>query len=56
MVNPFSEAGAGDIENLVEGQYAAIYRDHPFLEPRDQIHWLRRILENHEVRAALHLN
>jgi RNA polymerase sigma factor (sigma-70 family) len=45
-----------NIENLVEGQYAAIYRDHPFLEPTDQIHWLRRILENREIRAALHLS
>ncbi len=44
------------IEGVVEGQYAAIYRDHPFLEPADQVNWLRRILENQEVRAALHLN
>jgi hypothetical protein len=41
---------------VVEGQYAAIYRDHPFLQPADQVDWLRRLLENREVRAALHLN
>jgi RNA polymerase sigma factor (sigma-70 family) len=45
-----------EIENVVEGQYAAIYRDHPFLQPADQVDWLRRLLENREVRAALHLN
>src|SRR5437879_1301486 len=45
-----------EIEDVVEGQYAAIYRDHPFLQPSDQINWLRRMLENEEVRAALHLN
>jgi RNA polymerase sigma factor (sigma-70 family) len=45
-----------EIEDAVEGQYAAIYRDHPFLQPADQVHWLRRILESQEIRAALHLN
>ena len=45
-----------EIEDVVEGQYAAIYRDHPFLQPSDQVHWLRVLLENQEVRAALHLN
>jgi DNA-directed RNA polymerase specialized sigma24 family protein len=45
-----------EIEDVVERQHAAIYREHPFLQPADQIAWLRRILDNHEVRAALHLN
>jgi RNA polymerase sigma factor (sigma-70 family) len=45
-----------EIEDIVEGQYAAIYRDHPFLRPADQVRWFRRMLESHEVRAALHLN
>jgi RNA polymerase sigma factor (sigma-70 family) len=44
------------IEDVVEAQHAAIYRDHPFLQPSDQVHWLRRMLESQEVRAALHLN
>ena len=43
------------IEDVVEGQYAAIYRDHPFLQPSDQANWFRRMLKNQEVRAALHL-
>jgi hypothetical protein len=34
----------------------AICRDHPFLQPSDQVHWFRRMLENQEVRAVLHLN
>ncbi len=44
------------IEDVVEGQYAAIYRNHPFLQPPDQVHWLRQMLENQEFRAALWLN
>jgi hypothetical protein len=45
-----------EIDDVVEGQYATIYRDHPFLQPAEQVDWLRRMLENQEVRAALHLN
>lgn len=45
-----------DIEDVVEQQHAAIFRDHPFLQPSDQIDWLRHILQRREVRAALHLN
>jgi hypothetical protein len=41
---------------VVERQHAAIYRDHPFLQPSDHAAWLRRILENQDVRAALHLD
>jgi RNA polymerase sigma factor (sigma-70 family) len=44
------------IEDVVQGEYATIYRDHPFLQPADQVNWLRGMLENQEVRAALHLN
>ena len=45
-----------EIEDVVDRQYADIYREHPFLQPSDQVHWLRRMLENQDVRAALHLN
>jgi len=45
-----------EIKDVVEREHAAIYRDHPFLQPPDQIRWLRRMLETQEVRAALHLN
>src|SRR5207253_4817315 len=44
------------IEDVVEGQYAAIYRDHPFLRPPDQVPLLRRMLESEELRGALRLN
>jgi RNA polymerase sigma factor (sigma-70 family) len=44
------------IDDVVDRSYAAVYRDHPFLEPSDQAQWLRRILDRPEVRATLHLN
>ena len=44
------------IEDAVERKHAAIYRDHPFLQPSDQIHWLRRILDRPEIRMALRLS
>src|SRR5437660_1795096 len=45
-----------EIDDVVERQHAAIFRDHPFLQPADQINWLRRVLQSGDVRAALHLN
>ncbi len=51
---------AGDtiraIEDVVERQHAAIFRDHPFLQPSDQIRWLRHMLESADFRGALRLN
>src|SRR5262245_5154730 len=44
------------IEDVVERQHATIYRDHPFFQPVDQVSWLRGLLANEQVRAALHLN
>jgi RNA polymerase sigma factor (sigma-70 family) len=43
------------IEDVLDRQYAAVYRDHPFLEPRDQTDWLRRVFDRPDVRTALHL-
>lgn len=43
------------VEDVLERQYAAIYREHPFLEPADKLAWLRRLLDRQDVRAALHL-
>jgi RNA polymerase sigma factor (sigma-70 family) len=45
-----------ELEDAVERQHVALFRDHPILEPSDQIAWLRRILETREIREALHLN
>ena len=44
------------IDDVVEQQHAALFREHPFLQPADEIHWLRRMLEREDVRGALHLN
>jgi RNA polymerase sigma factor (sigma-70 family) len=45
-----------EIENVVDGPYAAVFREHPFLEPADQIDWLRRLLDRGDIAKALHLN
>lgn len=45
-----------EIEDVVERQHAAIFRENPFLEPPDEIGWFRRMLESGHLRAALHLN
>src|SRR5207253_2325217 len=45
-----------EVEDVVERQHAAIYGDHPFLQPADQVGWFRRLLENEAVRGALYLN
>jgi RNA polymerase sigma factor (sigma-70 family) len=45
-----------EIEDVVERGHVAIYRDHPFLQPPDQVGWLRRMLESPDLREALHLN
>jgi RNA polymerase sigma factor (sigma-70 family) len=44
------------IENAVDEQYAVIFREHPFLEPEDQIDWLRRLLDRSDFGKALRLN
>jgi hypothetical protein len=43
------------MQDILDVEYAAIYRDHPFLQPSDEVNWLRRIFENQDVRDALHL-
>lgn len=45
-----------DIEDVVEQQYTDIFRDHPFLRPADEIHWLRKILQREDLLGKLHLN
>lgn len=44
------------IENSVEEQYAAIFREQPFLEPRNQFDWLRQLLDKGDLGTALQLN
>jgi RNA polymerase sigma factor (sigma-70 family) len=55
-INEAAAETVREIDDVVDRSYAAIYRDHPFLEPSDQAQWLRRILELPEVRTTLHLN
>lgn len=45
-----------EIEDVLERQYAAIFRDHPFLQPTDQAHWLRQLLDRPDIRTALRLD
>jgi RNA polymerase sigma factor (sigma-70 family) len=56
QVKHAAAATAREFDNLVEGQYAEIHRDHPFLQPSDQVSWLRRMLESQDIRASLNLN
>src|SRR5258708_4423696 len=43
-VKDVAAATVRKIEDVVEGRYAAIYRDHPFLEPKNQVIWIRQML------------
>jgi RNA polymerase sigma factor (sigma-70 family) len=47
---------AGTIENAVDEQFAAVFREHPFLAPQDQINWLRQLLSQGDFGKALHLS
>ena len=55
-VREVAPAVVREIEETVEARHAAIYRDHPFLEPADQAGWLRRMLDSEHIRKVLHLN
>lgn len=44
------------VDDFLDQQYAELYRDHPFLEPKDQVLWLRQILEQTNFRDTLHLS
>jgi RNA polymerase sigma factor (sigma-70 family) len=45
-----------EIEHVLDREYAAVYREHPFLDPPDQTDWLRRVFDRPDVRTALHLD
>lgn len=55
-VRDVAPAMVHEVEDVVERQHAAIYGDHPFLQPTDQVGWLRRLLENEAMRESLRLN
>jgi DNA-directed RNA polymerase specialized sigma24 family protein len=45
-----------EIDDVVEREHAAIFRDHPFLRLADRVGWLQRLLARDDVRGALQLN
>jgi RNA polymerase sigma factor (sigma-70 family) len=45
-----------EIDDVVEREHVAVFRDHPFLRPTDQADWLRGLLERDNFRGALHLD
>ncbi|KAA5542679.1 RNA polymerase sigma factor [Roseiconus nitratireducens] len=45
-----------EIDEVADQTFAAIFRDHPFLESSEQAGWIRRLLDLPEVRATLDLN
>jgi hypothetical protein len=40
----------------VDEQYAAIFREHPFLKPKNHLDWLRQLLDKGDFGTALQLN
>ena len=44
------------VEDVVEQQHVELFRDHPFLQPADEIEWLRRMLKREDVQRTLRLN
>lgn len=45
-----------EIDEVIAARSVAVFQEHPFLQPSDQVAWVRGLLERDEVRAALHLN
>ncbi|OYP32931.1 RNA polymerase sigma factor [Rhodopirellula sp. MGV] len=43
------------IDDVVEQQHAALFREHPFLRPANEIDWLQRLLKRDDVRRTLRL-
>jgi len=44
------------IEDVVERQHVALFREHPFLKPADEIQWLQIMLQRDDIRRTLRLN
>lgn len=55
-ITQVAERTVQTIESAVDEQYAKIFREHPFLEPKDQREWLRHLLDHGDLGPALHLN
>jgi RNA polymerase sigma factor (sigma-70 family) len=52
------EAAADAVREIddADGRYAAVFREHPFLEPKDQVGWLRRLLDRGDLGRTLQLD
>lgn len=55
-ISEAAESIVRTIENTVDEQYAAIFREHPFLEPKNQFDWLRQLLDKGDFGTALQLH
>ncbi|MBL8817275.1 MAG: RNA polymerase sigma factor [Planctomyces sp.] len=44
------------IEKTLDEHYAGVFREQPFLQPRDQVGWLKQLLDDGGFRKSLHLN
>lgn len=55
-ITEVAEGVVRTIEHTVDEQYTAIFREQPFLEPKDQIGWLRQLFDNGIFSNALDLN
>jgi hypothetical protein len=55
-VRDVAPATLREIEDVVERQHADVFRDHPFLQPADQVGWFRRMLDDEDLRGTLQLN
>ncbi|MDB5344360.1 MAG: polymerase, sigma-24 subunit, subfamily [Schlesneria sp.] len=45
-----------ELDDVAHAPYAAVFLDHPFLQPPNQVDWLRAMLQNLKVQAGLNLN
>lgn len=55
-VKDVSGEAVRDIEDLVEQRHVELYREHPFLQPNDEVSWLHRLLKQDDIRRTLRLN
>lgn len=44
------------LESSMDAEYATLFREHPFLEPKSEVDWLRQLLDRDDFGQALHLN
>ena len=55
-ITEMAEGVTRTIEKTLDEQYAVVFREQPFLEPKDQVRWLRQLLDNGVFGKSLYLN